>query len=316
MYLNKINFNYLRFHRSFIEASQEYYKSMFETSAEKDELIMNVIDYFTEKWNEKKSDGNSGKMKKFKYFLKTLNGFPKEKDQNDFEYLDYRNTKTQKVRKEILKNGKTEIIYNKRKLSEFVNLVNMLHGDENKVELLKENVYLNSEFMTSKAELCEIFFVSSMHETILKLGDKELSDISQTFVDKFIFIEQDPKTLIFNILSGLGSRNDNIRQFSASNNLLLLHSYKKEDIERELFISEDHRILYFWIIKDTPYMLIMTYESKYYQAYLEFRYSNAKIHLINAKTKQRLGTIDLGTEGELNRNIGIVINDSIYLSKH
>jgi hypothetical protein len=198
--------------------------------------------------------------------------------------LDYRNTKTQKVRKYLVDDNK--IIYNKRKLSEFVNLVNMLHGDENKVELLKEHVYFNSEFMTSKAELCEMFFVVPMHEMILKLGDKELIDISQIYADQFPFIEQDPKTLIFNILSRLESRNDNIRQFSASNNLLLLHSYKKKDIERKLFIPEDdHQIVYFWIINDSPYLLIMT-DGKY-------DYRSTKIHLISSKTKQHLGEIDL-----------------------
>jgi hypothetical protein len=315
---SKALFNYSRFHRSFIEASQEHYKSMFEPSAEKDKILMNVIDYFTEKWNEKKSDGQCGEKKQFRYKTmefekKTLNGFQKEKDQNKFEYLDYRNTKSQKVRKEIMKNGKTEIIYNKRKLSEFINLIKMLHGDEKKVELLKEHVYFNYEFMTSKAELREMFFVVSMHETILKLKDKELIDISQIYVDQFPFIEVDPKSLIFNILSRLESREDNIRQFSAPNNLLLLHSYKKKDIERELFIpGEYHKInntwnilQYFWIIKDTPYLLIMTNNYLYLEGY----FSNAKIHLIIAISKQRLGAIDLGTHGEFNHYMEIVIND-------
>jgi hypothetical protein len=84
-----------------------------------------------------------------------------------------------------------------------------------------------------------MFSVVSMHETLLKLGDKELIDISQIYVDQFIFIERDPKTLIFNILSRLESRNDNVRQFAAPSNLILLHSYKKKDIERELFIPEE-----------------------------------------------------------------------------
>jgi hypothetical protein len=119
---SKIFFYYLRFHRSFIEASQEYYKSIFEPSAEKDKLLMNVIDYFTEKWNERKSDGQCGEKKQFRYKNiefenKTLNGFEKGKDSKEFEYLDHRNTKTQKVRMEITKKGKFEFIYNKRKLS-------------------------------------------------------------------------------------------------------------------------------------------------------------------------------------------------------
>ena len=40
----------------------------------------------------------------------------------------------------------------------------MLHGDENKVKLLKEHVYFYYEFMTSKAELREMFFVVSMYQ--------------------------------------------------------------------------------------------------------------------------------------------------------
>jgi hypothetical protein len=297
----KIFFYYLRFHRSFIEASQEYYYSMFEPSAKKDELLMNVIDYFTKKWNKVKSDGLSSEMKKFKYLKKTLNGFAKEKDQKEFEYLDYRNTKTQKVRKDFVDNEK--IIYNKRKLSEFVNLIRMLHGDENKVKLLKEHVYLNYEFMTSKAEFREMSFVVSMHETILKLGDKELIDISQIYVDQFPFIERESKTLIFNILSRLESRNDNVSKFAAPKNLLLLHSYKNEDIERELFIlGEYERIKYCWIIKDT-YLIIM---NNYY-GYQD------NIHLINSKTKQHFGKIVLNNEDDCeidDKRIEIVINNN------
>jgi hypothetical protein len=267
---------------------------------------MNVIDYFTEKWNEKKSDGQCGEKKQFRYKniefeKKKLNGFEKGKDQKEFEYLDYRNTKTQKVRKYLVDDNKT--IYNKRKLSEFVNLINMLHDDENKVELFKKHIYFNYEFMTSKAESCEMIFVVSMNETILKLGDEELSDISQIYVDQFPFIEQDPKTLIFNILSRLESRTDNVRQFAASNNLLLLNSYKKKDIERELFNSGKTRtIVYFWIIKDSPFLLLMTDTECS---------SHANLHLINANTKQYLGKIDLDPGRIFNPMVIVINNESL-----
>jgi hypothetical protein len=279
---------------------------MFEPSAEKDKILMNVIDYFTEKWNEKKSDGKCGELKQFRYKNiefenKTLNGFKKGKDPKEFEYLDYRNTKSQKVRMEITKKGKVEFIYNKRKLSEFVNLINMFHCDKKKVELLKEHVYFNYEFMTSIAELREMSFVVSMHETILKLKDKELIDISQIYFDQFPFIEQDPNKLIFNVSSRFESRKDNVRQFLTANNLLLLHSYKIKNIERVLFFPEkDYRIEYFWIIKDTPYLLIMTCRKDGHRS--------TKIHLISSKTKQHLGTIDCVINSTLYRNIEIIIN--------
>jgi hypothetical protein len=151
-----------------------------------------------------------------------------------------------------------------------------------------------------------IYSVINEYQGIFEILKTELIDISQIYVDQFAFIEQDPKTLIFNILSRLESRDDNVIQFAAPSNLLLLHSYKKKDIERELFIPEvDHKILYFWIIKDTPYLLIITSTDGKYDY-------DIKIHLINSKTKQHLGEIDFKrcmVHDDLLR-MEIVINDN------
>ena len=54
------------------------------------------------------------------------------------------------------------------------------------------------------------------------------------------------------------------------------------NIERVLFIPEklNLKIEYFWLIKDTSYLLIMTGGKN--------DYTPAKIHLISSKTKQQL----------------------------
>ena len=51
----------LRYQRSFIEASKEYLKNFNK----QDELLVNVVDYFTEKFIKKRSDGTEGEKKSF-----------------------------------------------------------------------------------------------------------------------------------------------------------------------------------------------------------------------------------------------------------
>ena len=43
-------------------------------------MIINIVDYFTEKWNAKKSDNTAGQMKPFKYKkLKKLESLKKKR---------------------------------------------------------------------------------------------------------------------------------------------------------------------------------------------------------------------------------------------
>ena len=61
LYYSPILCTLSRYHRAFIQASNEYLKDFIK----KDELLVNVIDYFTERYNEIKSDGTEGEMKSF-----------------------------------------------------------------------------------------------------------------------------------------------------------------------------------------------------------------------------------------------------------
>ncbi len=112
--------------------------------------------------------------------------------------------------------------------------------------------------------------------------------------------------MIFNILSRLETRTDIVRQFAASSNLLLLQRYIKKDIYRELFVSGGRRyIKYCWIIKETPFFLVMTCD-----------FVISSLHLINTKTKQHLGRIDLRKERLHKDQIEIVINDNFESLQH
>ena len=75
----------LRYHRAFIEASNEYLKDFIK----QDELLVNVIDYFTEKYNKKRSDGTEGQMKYFHVSKELLNKKKEiENKKQLFEYSD------------------------------------------------------------------------------------------------------------------------------------------------------------------------------------------------------------------------------------
>jgi hypothetical protein len=287
----------------FIEASQEYYESLFTPSDLKDSILINVIDYFTEKWNELKSDGQKGEMKGFILSNnKNKTKFKRKNSDKVSQCMSYRNSKPQKIKKEDIKSN--------RKLSELLNVINMLQNREKKVELLKEHVYFNYEFMISKALINEMSFVVGMQDELLKLNDKELIDISQIYIDHFPSIEDEPKILIIKVLSRLESRSKYVRQLStASTNLFLLQSYIKNENVKDLFIPEkSDEIESYYLINGQPYVFIITKPKEN-----NWDKTVTSLHLINSTTKQDLGQIEL-INGIL-QDIQIIIYDDLELSK-
>ena len=103
---------------------------------------MNVVDYFTEKWNEKKSNGTSGQIKKF-YFRKEKK-IENMKKQFAFSYVNkkiefrsYRQTAPQLLKRVYEGN----IIYNNRKLHEFIFIIQKIKNKDLRFEIMKENLY-------------------------------------------------------------------------------------------------------------------------------------------------------------------------------
>ena len=162
------NFNFTyRSHKLFTEAAKEYYESNFEPSTLRDRLILNIVDYFTEKWCETKSNEKPGELKGFVTKKKKLNlKFKSIQHGKRMEYLAYRNTKPQRIRyHRQLENGEF-IYYNQRKLNELPYLICMLNDNFKKIELLKEHIFYNAEFMQAKAELYDLNFVIDIDENI------------------------------------------------------------------------------------------------------------------------------------------------------
>ena len=301
------------FHRAFIEASHEYLDGKLLS---KDLLLMNVVDYFTETWNERKSNGENGKMKEFEYEKATKNN----KKLNQFKqsiaveagkivYLAYRETKSQKIR-QFGEHG--SIKYNKRKLSEFINVVLMLNSDRllnEKIELLKEHVYFNSEFILSKAELNDVDFLVELHKKIEELGDEELIDVSQIYCNNFNIIRHNPvyDTLYWTLMNRLQNRTSKyIRQLAEPSKLLVKHKMITDnDPVKDLFLVEGRytEITAYYPIHNQSFIFIHT------KARWEDDTTTDKLYLINSETKQRLNQpIDLKST-QVN-NIQILINDS------
>jgi len=126
-------FNFKRYHRAFIEASNEYLKD-YVTNEKNDKLIQNVIDYFTEEWNFKKKSFSFKKKSKHKD-LKTLFPDHSEKD-GIIEFKSSRGTASQVLEY----NGKL----NKRKLNEFLFVIQKIKNKNLSFEIMKKHLYNQS----------------------------------------------------------------------------------------------------------------------------------------------------------------------------
>ena len=110
-----------------------------------DDLLVNVVDYFTEKWNEKKSNGMPGQIKLFFYKkankienLKKMFSF--SQDSRHIEFKSYRQTTPQPLMR--ISDGK--IFYNKRKLNEFICVIRKFKNKSLAETFMKDHLYNDS----------------------------------------------------------------------------------------------------------------------------------------------------------------------------
>ena len=275
----------------FTEAAKEYYHANFEPSVLRDRLLMNIIDYFTEKWCEKKSNGKPGELKGFVTKKKKLNlKFKSIQHGKRIEYLAYRNTKLQRLRfYRKLENGEF-IFYNQRKLNELPYVICMLNDNFKKIELLKEHIYYNAEFMQAKAELYDLDFVIDIDENILSNMKfdyaeelREVLEINDIYLNYQHTLQNKPNCLPILVLSKLGDRSMNIRKFASHSGLLPKQSYSIPDTIRELYrVHDDSLIVNFYYLCNS-YIFIETRTGPY---------SITKLNLINYLNRQFIGQLD------------------------
>jgi hypothetical protein len=111
----------------------------------KDDLLMNVVDYFTEKWNEKRSNGMPGQIKIFIYnkekkIDKMKKIFLFSQNNRHLEFKSYRQTAPQPLIR--ISDGK--IAYNKRKLNEFIFVIRKFTDKTLAVNIMKDHLYDNA----------------------------------------------------------------------------------------------------------------------------------------------------------------------------
>ena len=259
----------------------------------RDRLIMNIIDYFTERWCEHKSNGKRGDLKVFFNKKKKLNlnlKFKSIQHGKRVEYMAHRNTKLQRLKfYRQLENGEF-VYYNERKLNELPYAICMLNDNFNKIELLKEYVYYNAEFMQAKAELHDLDFVVDIDENILSnlrfdYGDelRDLSEISYLFLNFQQKLYSIPKCLPIEVVSKLGNRTMNIRKFASNSGLVLQHNYATNEPFRELYRIHDESLIVNFYYLCSCYIFIETQTEPY---------SITKLSIINYMNLQFVGQLD------------------------
>ena len=108
-----------------------------------DELLVNVIDYFTEKYNKNRSDGTEGEMKYFHVDYQLLQ--KKEKIENMKQIFDHSEINGKLVFKSFRETSSQELEknekLNKRKLNEFQFVIDMIQNEKLAFEIMKKHLY-------------------------------------------------------------------------------------------------------------------------------------------------------------------------------
>jgi hypothetical protein len=107
-------------------------------------LTVNIVDYFDEKWNEIKSNGTNGEKKTFIYKsekAKRMNQMKKI-----FEFTE--NGKDEIICKSFRETAPQKPEYSKRKLNEFLYVVEKINSKNLQFEIMKKTLY-NSNLKNS-----------------------------------------------------------------------------------------------------------------------------------------------------------------------
>lgn len=201
-------------HQVFTETAKEYYKELFVESEKRDKLLINIIDYFNEEWRKK----------------------PKDYEFNGKNKSAVRHTKSQNLKYKIQRIG--EHVYNERKLNELLNVILLLSNKKLKLDCLTDMIYLNYQFMRSKAELNELRFIYYIHRSIVKLNDiigsdtnsdneikiksQQLVEISNIYINNFNTIIPYPDSILYHVISRISDEAANKMRKSVSNEFALI----------------------------------------------------------------------------------------------
>jgi len=211
-----------------MEASNHY----LEEISYQDELLINVIDFFTEKWSY------HGKAKPFSYknekyieiMMKTFPHIIDEKT-NEIVFQSHRMTSSQKLI-ELLK--KEKIIINMRKLNEFIDVINKIDSKQIASNLMKEYLYN----FNNKNEEENFLKILEKYSFDYKIFSDETSDIPNYTLAAAYFNHNDIlKWLLKNFNFDINSKNARSETILHFGKYKLLFSVENEIVSNILFSS-------------------------------------------------------------------------------
>jgi hypothetical protein len=135
------------YHRAFIEASNEYLKDYLDNTnnssrfIKRDDLLVNLIDYFSEKWNERRSDGTLGEKKSFIYHSDKPKRIKFMKSQFEYSEIGENYIKCKSYRETASQTLKSRGKINKRKLNELIPVIEKINSKELSYQIMKECLY-------------------------------------------------------------------------------------------------------------------------------------------------------------------------------
>lgn len=218
------------YHRRFFESIKSNYLSKL-SSTEIDSVLFNIIDYFTEKWN---------------------------KTPKPFAHTDYVKTKFNLLRaeSEVIRKTKPQNIkfiddegninYNHRKLNELPFFILKLNNLKAKISYLIEHVYFDYDFISTKAVLYDLDFLSQISHEIwpiclfvlqndenlsnedveFKRSVQELSLLHYFYESNQLILQEFPQSFAFQVCSKLQHFCINSNRFEKFLKSCVLRSFK------------------------------------------------------------------------------------------
>jgi hypothetical protein len=253
---------------------------------------MNIIDYYTEKWNfEAKPFKHSDTIEKKLAVRIGISAI-------DEKLAAKRYTKPQKIKFFVGKSDKAS--YNFRKLIELPYTILLLNDKYKQAQLLEELILLNYEFMHAKAATKNIDFVIPIQESIKKLHSKcefddsrkdrfsDLVTICQIYKENYMILNQYPDSLASAVLGRIHRKSELIQKFAMDSiqdcALIVPFSYmpSSNEIEIEVFRTD---------LKFLAVNVIWLVQREYVFVHVDGL--SSEIHVVDHQTCDDIGNVKL-----------------------
>jgi hypothetical protein len=304
------------FHRRFIQSISDNYLSNLSTK-EIDDILFNIIDYFTEKWNQ------TPKPFVHTEYVKNKLGLAHAESQA------IRKTKPQNIK---FSDDEGNINYNHRKLNELPFFILKLNNLKTKISYLIEHVYFDYDFISTKATLYDLDFLSQMSREIWSIclfvlqGDETLNDedlefkrsvmdlslVHYFYESNQLILQEFPQSFAFQLCSKLQHFCINLNRFEEFLKSSVIKSFKSCALKINsnylpLFEKTNAKTL----VMDNSYFnkMISLHKTNYIFA------NSEKIYLINASKSGTRESNDMLELNDLLPDVNFKKDFYVYLNE-